>query len=545
MYASYFGLKESPFNLTPDPKYLFLSRRHNEALDHLLYGINQRKGFVAIVGGIGVGKTTLCRALLNQVDTSTKTALVFNTSISELELLETINQEFGIHTNIRKKGKKEQIDRLNAFLLANFKRGDNAVLVFDEAQNLSPSVLEQIRMLSNLETDKEKLLQIVLVGQPELKKILDAPGLKQLTQRITVWYQLEGLDRQDTCDYVEHRLVVAGGRGNLKFTKGALNAVHAYSEGIPRRINAVCDRALLIAYCKDEHTITKDTVLKSIDDIHGGTTKCPARPGWWQNVRFARTALVLTAFVATTLGGWHFRDRLGGFFSGMGEVAVVESKTFVRRPVQHNEAGLIQNMSLIRKGIDDEGQSIEPPRSQASITLDQRNSLAELFKLFNVQEAEGWFGTDEVYPGLFSFEGVPQLYRMFRRPHRLRIKIGDGNEPAYLLIREVTNGGAVAVDAMGNDRLITEDFIISHWDGEMSWVYPYEQENRELSTGMRGESVSKVQDMLKQMGYSLETTGVYDGATFEEVARFQRILGLEPNGVVGTRTKALLYQMSG
>ena len=164
MYAAYFGVEENPFNLTPDQRYLFLSHHHTRALDHMLYGINERKGFIVISGGIGTGKTTLCRALLNQLDASTKTALVFNTSISDIELLETINQEFGIDTGSTRKTKKELTDILNEFLLENFRQGHNAVLVVDEAQNLSPLLLEQLRMLSNLETEKEKLIQIVLVG---------------------------------------------------------------------------------------------------------------------------------------------------------------------------------------------------------------------------------------------------------------------------------------------------------------------------------------------------------------------------------------------
>jgi len=181
MYTSFFGFKENPFSLTPDPRYLFLSRYHKEALDHLLYGISERKGFIAITGGIGTGKTTLCRAFLTHLDASTKSALIFNSFISDSELLKTINQEFGIHMTPGAESKKDHIDALNGFLLENFSQGGNAVLLIDEAQNLSHSVLEHIRMLSNLETEKEKLLQIVLVGQPELKDVLLSPSLKQMS----------------------------------------------------------------------------------------------------------------------------------------------------------------------------------------------------------------------------------------------------------------------------------------------------------------------------------------------------------------------------
>jgi general secretion pathway protein A len=552
MYDTYFGLKENPFNLTPDPKYLFLSHSHNEAFDHLLYGINERKGFIVIVGGIGIGKTTLCRSLLNQADDSTKTALIFNTCISETELIEAVNQEFGINNGSKKTGRKEQIDRLNEFLLKNFSDGGNAVLVFDEAQNLSPSVLEQIRMLSNLETEKEKLLQIVLVGQPELRGLLAAPALRQLNDRITVWYQLENLDRQEMQSYVEHRLVVAGSHGNIKFTNSALNAIHDYSHGTPRRINSVCDRALLIAYCRNEMVISKDTVLRAINDIDGEfsgefnneNSQRGFNPKWLPN-RIAPAAAMLIALILVSFVGWQFREDISGLFSGIEIAAVAQNKSLVRRPVVPEKTHLIQNKSLEHKPLQVQNESVTAQQRAASLTLDDRASLAGLFKLFNVEAAEGSFATGDVYPGLFSFEAPPQLYRMFRKPLRLRIRTESTDQANYLLIREITTDGAIVLDADGAERPVTEDYILAHWDREMSWVYPCELENRRLTEGMRGPSVLKVQQMLQQMGYSVEPTGLYDSATIEEVRRFQRILGVEANGIVGTRTKALLYQVAG
>lgn len=269
MYAAYFGLRENPFTLSPQPGYLFLSEQHRDALNYLIYGIKEKKGFVLISGGIGTGKTTLCRTLLNLLDASVETALIFNTAISDMELLEAVVTEFGIDVSGGAGTKKAYVDALNAFLLANFSAGKNAVLLIDEAQNLSHGVLEQIRMLSNLETEKEKLLQIILIGQPELKAALALPALRQLNERITVRYELRPLSQGEVATYIHHRLSVAGGPGNIQLTAGAYRQVYYFSEGIPRRINALCDRALLIAYTKNTSRIDGKMIRLAARDIGG------------------------------------------------------------------------------------------------------------------------------------------------------------------------------------------------------------------------------------------------------------------------------------
>jgi general secretion pathway protein A len=270
MYEAYFGLKENPFTLSPDPRYLYLSPRHQEALNCLIYGIGEKKGFIVVTGGIGAGKTTLCRALLAGLDGMTASALIFNPALSDIELLKTINQEFGIRI-IGRGTKKRYIDALNAFLLQNFAAGRNAVLIIDEAQNLSHSVLEQVRMLSNLETVREKLIQIILLGQPELRRLLSLPSLRQLNERITVRYDLKPLAREDIRCYIEHRLVTAGAeKGSSSFTTGSYDLIYHLSRGVPRRINAICDRALLIAYSRDLRTIDRRLVRAAVRDIGPG-----------------------------------------------------------------------------------------------------------------------------------------------------------------------------------------------------------------------------------------------------------------------------------
>ena len=267
MYAAYFGLKENPFSLSPEPRFLFLSEQHRDALNCLIYGIKEKKGFVLISGGIGTGKTTICRSLINSLDDSVETALIFNTAISDIDLLETILGEYGITIKGELKIKKNYIDALNDFLLRNFAAGKTAVLLIDEAQNLSHGVLEQIRMLSNLETETEKLIQIILVGQPELNNNLMLPALRQLNERITVRYDLKPLSPREVLEYIQHRLIIAHGPGSLKFTRGAFNLIYTFSEGIPRRINALCDRALLIAYTRNVSKIDRKIIKLAVHDI--------------------------------------------------------------------------------------------------------------------------------------------------------------------------------------------------------------------------------------------------------------------------------------
>ena len=242
----------------------------------MLYGIKQRKGFIAITGEIGSGKTTLCRALLNELDPhTTKVALILNSSLSELELLKTINEEFAIRSTFD--SKKALVDELNRFLLLQNSQGNNAVIIVDEAQNLSPDCLEQIRMLSNLETETEKLLQIVLIGQPELAYTLNLPALEQLNQRIAVRYHISALSEEEIVHYIRHRLFIAQAKIEIEFTPQALQLIYQYSKGIPRKINLVCDRAMLAAYVEATYTIDARLVRCAIAELVSGQPRALTR----------------------------------------------------------------------------------------------------------------------------------------------------------------------------------------------------------------------------------------------------------------------------
>lgn len=267
MYREFYGLKEKPFSVTSDPDFLFLSRVHKEALSHLVYGIKERKGFLEITGDIGAGKTTLCRALLRQLDINTKTAFIFNSTLPELQLFQAIAEDFGIV--LERKNKISILKQFNNFLIEELSNGNNVVLIIDEAQNLKTSILEEIRMLSNLETDRAKLFQIVLVGQPELKNKLNSSGLKQLKQRIGVRFHITPLEKFEISKYIYHRLTVAGSNGEIRFNDEAIDAIYKYSGGIPRLINMVCDKALLLGYVIETKEIKSSIVERSICELEG------------------------------------------------------------------------------------------------------------------------------------------------------------------------------------------------------------------------------------------------------------------------------------
>jgi general secretion pathway protein A len=304
MYESFYGLTEKPFTLTPDPKYLFLSRAHREALDHLLYGIQQREGFMVVTGDVGTGKTTLCRTLLARLDQGTKTALILNPMVSEDELLRAILHDFGLPA--AGTSKKELVDELNRFLLGVLESGQTAILIVDESQALSPRLLEQIRLLSNLETEREKLIQIILVGQLGLLDLLASSELRQLNQRISVRYQLRPLAFQETCQYIYHRLMVAGGSGGITMDPGALRALHRFSGGVPRLINLACDRALLQGFVDHSTHITTARARQAIKSLSEEISVGPAGRSPGRLRPLTVTAMILVAFAGGWLGsqGW-------------------------------------------------------------------------------------------------------------------------------------------------------------------------------------------------------------------------------------------------
>jgi len=286
MYEEYFGFVEKPFSLTPDPKYHYRSESHAGAFELLKYAIRRREGFIAITGDIGTGKTTLCRALLETIDRNTFTALVLNPFLSEDDLLKLVLQDFGVVSREQMRqgrlhgvSKQELIDTLYDFLLSLLPLRGSAVLIIDEAQNLPLQVLEQLRILSNLETDKEKLLQIMLVGQLELQTLLRTPALRQLDQRIAIRYELKPLSRDETASYIQHRLTIAGGSGSVAFDQPALDSIYRCSGGIPRLVNLICDRALFGAFAAQTGQVSREIIARAVETLDLRPAPAP-KSGW-------------------------------------------------------------------------------------------------------------------------------------------------------------------------------------------------------------------------------------------------------------------------
>jgi general secretion pathway protein A len=266
MYTKYFGFNEKPFTLTPNPRFIFLSKNHREAFAHLLYGINNHYGFIELTGEIGTGKTTVLRTLLEQLqEDNYRTALIFSPCLTGVELLRSINSEFGIES--RSYHSNELLAELNRFLLSESSVGRTVVLVIDESQNLQPDVLEQIRLISNLETENDKLIQIILAGQPELENLLERPDLRQLNQRIAVRYKLRSMSMLETRHYIRQRMEIAGETGGVSFSQLAIRLIYCATQGVPRMINILCDRSLLIAYGNEQRRISGFTVLQGMLEV--------------------------------------------------------------------------------------------------------------------------------------------------------------------------------------------------------------------------------------------------------------------------------------
>ena len=489
MFEKFFGLTENPFNLTPDPKYLYLSEVHKEAIAHLRYGINERKGFVLITGEVGAGKTTICRALLSTLSSQTRTALILNPSLSDIELLQTINQEFGIPATYA--SKKALLDELYAFLLKVRAEGENVVLIIDECQNLAPDVLEQIRMLSNLETEKEKLLQIILIGQPELNAILASPYLRQINDRIVLRYHMGMLSRADTRDYIAHRLMISGSHGDIKFMAQAIRRIYQYSKGLPRRINALAERALLIAFLKGTRKINGPIVVLAIRELKGE---------YERDHTYRKFLIPLSA-----------------------ACAIVVFLLILWRP---NLSGILGERNGIAKTND-----LQKQRKEFLIVRDDwiigdyDTSLALLYQLPGAQSGTG---TLNLHP-------APEYLQNIDRAFIASVAGG------YCVIH---HAGPESVWVIARDKALLE-LPLKRFSEIYKWNimarFPRGGTTEIYRLAHTGERVKWLQTILKERGYfEIEPDGIYGVETASGIERLQETYGLKRDGVAGVETLELI-----
>ena len=531
MYLDFHGFREKPFNLTPDPRFVFLSRNHREAFAHLLYGISNRVGFISLTGEVGSGKTTVLRALLNQLDADHyRTALIFNPRLSGPELLQSINRELGISSP--SSDHSSPLDALNSFLLQQNAEGRIVVLVIDEVQNLEAPVLEQIRLISNLETDREKLIQIVLSGQPEFAQTLEKKEMRQLSQRITVRYHLQPLDFQDTVGYINHRLVTAGGKGGDIFSRRALKRIYRYSQGLPRLINAVCDRALLAGYTGDTARINSRIAEVAIRDMKRNTASDTRK----RRLILLPMFVIFAAFLAAViyLNRHEFIIRFN-----------VSQPTETKEEQKNNHPSVTEE-KLSRTMAAELGKVPESESARRAF-----NALAGPWSILPVPESEH----------LKPFNGIERAARDRKlRLHRFSGNLGALLRIDYPAVLELTLPGIpgkrfVSLVGIENGQFLVDPPIAGrnslpfseiekHWSGQgfILWKDPLNFP-ASITPASKGSHIRQLQGLLREAeAYSKPLTGVYDGDTLWAVKQFQSSKGIAQDGIAGDQTLMLLYR---
>jgi general secretion pathway protein A len=535
MYTSFFGLQEKPFAITPDPRYLYLSERHAEALAHLLYGINEAGGFIQLTGEVGTGKTTVIRSLLEQLPGHADVALILNPRVTPAEFLLTICEELHVHVPESGRGStKTLMDLLGRHLLDTHARGRRVVLIVDEAQNLGTDTLEQVRLLTNLETATTKLLQIILIGQPELRALLDQPELRQLAQRITGRYHLDPLSTAESAGYVKHRMRVAGATAEV-FTPSALREVHRLSGGIPRVINVFCDRALLGAFTQEEHRVGAALVRQAASEVYGRPVPAP----WikWTTVAAAAAAVVLLA-----VGVWSFVGNRSAAPedaaaapastppSAVGSAATpVDTAAAAPAPAPVEPAPVVLDALLV---------------SHANDTTTEA-ALGKLFALWGAMyDPTKGRGCDQATrQGLECLlqKGSWAQLRTLNRPTILTLT-DDLGRTHQVVLTGLTDEQAV-IDLGGEMRDVPIAAVSRYWFGDylLLWRPPLAVA-KSLGPGMRGEDVRWLRDSVRAaQGLPAAPGGdVYDQELVGLVQDFQRQHRLAVDGVAGMQTQIVL-----
>jgi general secretion pathway protein A len=572
MYLSFFGLNEKPFAITPDPRYLYLSERHAEALAHLLYGITEAGGFVQLTGEVGTGKTTIVRSLLAQTPKNAEIALILNPKMTATEFLLTICEEVGIGVpDSATESLKDLVDILSHYLLRAHGNGRRVVVVVDEAQNLAPTVLEQVRLLTNLETNTQKLLQIILIGQPELRDLLARNELRQLAQRITGRYHLHPLSNEETAAYVRHRLRVAGATSDI-FTAHALTEVYRLSTGVPRVINVVCDRALLGAYSMDRHRVTGSLVRKAASEVFGRRFA----PHWLPWLATAATAAVLAIAIVVLWNSrpWssiaHTPSGKGGLTASIvsGSAAPNETKSLVGPAPVAGTALLAPGIPMPAGTVPGAtGHGVATPAAASSgsapgailpghelTTLlaahanetDTDSAFGKLFGVWRIQYVPA--GEDPCSQaskqGLecLSQRGSFGQLRLYNRPAILMLNDDAGG--SHQVVLTALDDEHASVDLGGAHHDVSIGELARYWFGDFVMLWrPGTSEVKVLSQGMRGDDVRWLRQSLQRVeGTHSEgpVSDVFDADLSKLVRDFQKQHRLAVDGIAGVQTQIVL-----
>lgn len=590
MYTKYFGLKEPSFSITPDPQFLYLSQEHREALAHLIYGAGEGGGFVLLTGEVGTGKTTICRTFLEQLPDEVDAALILKPALSASELLLTICEEFGIgvptetsssklltdrlikyllntqskerrpdaalynilrsisdkHGSQAFSGKsstKLLIDHLNRYLLDAHAKGRRPILVIDEAQNLKPKLLEVIRLLTNLETDKHKLLQIFLIGQPELRQMLRQKNLRQLAQRITARFHLMPLSSSETADYIGHRLAVAGAERDI-FTPAAIRRIYQLSGGVPRLINIICDRALLGAYASRRRQVNRRIVSKSAKELQGGRTLFEKQTEL-QRIRIG--LLLLLLLIVSGWFAWSRHERAA--MENASTAAIADISQHSESLKQHKSIDHAQKISspLIKKRVDTPAELPDVER----LVYDERTGMQLLLARWGLAYANKEIISPCDYAKMHMLKcrkisGDWNKLRSYNRPALIKLTDTEGQSGYSLVIGLSKYRTTLYVDGARIDLPL--NWLTPYWFGDFILLWrPPVNGTLLITPEASGEIIRWLRKMLSEVpGYSAVDNGsaVYDAALREAVLHFQLNNGLKPDGLVGFNTMILLNNLT-
>lgn len=547
MYNAYFGFKEKPFKLVPNPAFLYLGRSHEDALAHLTYATSEGDGFVEISGEVGTGKTTLCRVFLENLDANTESAYIFNPRLESLQLLRSINSEFGIRSRNQEATLKDLLDDLNTFLIKKRTDGKRILLFIDEAQNLSAANLELIRMLSNLETTRSKLLQIILVGQPELSEKLERHDLRQLHQRINLTCYLVPLDRRETRAYVDHRVGIAAQKQLDLFTPGAHRAIFKYSEGVPRRINIVCDRALLATYSNNQRRVTRATVRTVVRELQiaSPTRSAQQRVGIPPWATILGVLLLFLLILQLALQLQYTRQFAQGQRGMASAVASVR-----RYPIIDPEASPAPRPT--KRPWPEVVASLDPAHSRHASLVHLLNlwqiSPGQIIPDFGMGSAAAFFRLSALRYDLQVqvIEGDLAMVRRLNRPAILALRRSEGAAPGFAVLTNMADGSATirGGDVAGPwEQAVAIEDLMAQLSGPIYLFWKdFLSDPGTIPVSSAPETVIALKLLLRDMGHDdIAIAPVYDELTEQVVRQVQIKYGLKVDGMVGPLTKICLY----